>query len=100
MNSKTTEGSGCKFEKNSVNFSCKECELMAKERDYKAEYLRDKARGVAEKKHTFSVAMPKEKGIAFDAKIALEPMGDDGKKITRNGLINKWIDMYLAGTLE
>ena len=49
MTKEIREGSGCKFEKNSVNFSCKECELMAKERDYKAEYLRDKARGVAEK---------------------------------------------------
>ena len=73
--------------------------MPRKERDYKAEYAREKEKGT-KNDVAFSVHMTKEKKIAFDARIALEPKREDGKSVSRNGLLNKWIDMYLAGTLE
>lgn len=91
---------GLQSEKNSVNCPYKDGDSMPrKERDYKAEYAREKEKGT-KNDVTFSVHLTKEKRAAFDAKIALEPETDDGKKITRNGLLNKWIDMYLAGQLD
>ena len=69
--------------------------MPRKERDYKAEHERRK---MLEK--TFSVKLSWEKAEALDAKIALEPLSDDGKQTTRNALIRKWIDMYLAGQLD
>ena len=99
MKSKTTEGSGCNQQKNSVNCPCKDGDVMPrKERDYKAEYAREKEKGW-KKNTSFTVNLTPEKKAAFDAKIALEPK-EDGKSVSRNGLLNKWIDMYLAGTLE
>lgn len=95
-----TEGSGCKFEKNSVNCPCKDGDNMPrKERDYKAEYAREKEKGW-KKNTSFTVNLTPEKKVALDAKLALEPKGEDGKPISRNGLLNKWIDMYLAGQLD
>lgn len=92
-------GGGLQSEKNSVNCPCKDGDIMPrKERDYKAEYAREKEKGT-KNDVAFSVHMTKEKKAAFDAKIALEPK-EDGKAMSRNGLLNKWIDMYLAGTLE
>lgn len=100
MTKEMREVGGCKFEKNSVNCPCKDGDNMPrKERDYKAEYAREKERGGKKSIH-FTVNLSKEKGEAFDAKIALESLTDDGKKVTRNGLLNKWIDMYLTGQLN
>lgn len=94
MNLKTTEGSGCKFEKNSVNCPCKDGDTMPrKERDYKAEAIKEK-----QSITVVRVKVRNEKCEAFDAKIALNSTNDN--PITRTSLINKWIDMYLAGTLE
>lgn len=91
---------GCNQQKNSVNCPCKDGDNMPrKERDYKAEYQKDKERRRASEK-TVGVKLPIDIFDALDAKIALEPLTEDGKKITRNGLIRKWIDMYLAGQLD
>ena len=105
MTKEMREESGCNQQKNSVNLGHRTNEgsgsmPVAKEkRDYAKEYQRDKERRKMSEK-TVGVKLPIEIFESFDAKIALEPMGEDGKKVTRNGLIRKWIDMYLAGTLE
>ena len=91
-----TEGSGCKFEKNSVNCPCKDGDNMPvpkEKRDYAKEYAREKANGTRRKKQMVGAHVELDKAAAFDAKLALT--GD-----TKNALINKWIDMYLAGTLK
>lgn len=95
MNLKTTEGSGCNLEKNSVELGHEEEIFMPvpkEKRDHKAEYERRKDRD-----KTFSVQAPLDLIADFDAKIALEPLTEDGKKVTRNGLIRKWIEEYIYG---
>lgn len=101
MNSKTTEGSGCNQQKNSVDLRHRTNEgsgsmPVAKEkRDYSKEYERRK-----ESEKSFNIKLKIDKMQALDAKISLEPPLEDGTKVTRNYLVRKWIDMYLAGTLE
>lgn len=100
MTKEMREVGGCNQQKNSVNCPCKDGDSMPrKERDYKAEYAREKERGT-KNDVTFSIHVTKEKKVALDARLALELKGEDGKPISRNGLINKWIDMYLAGQLD
>lgn len=95
----TPEGSGCNFEKNSVELghSTNEGSVsmpVAKEkRDYAKEHELRKNH-----ERTVGVRLPLELLADFDAKIALEPVGEDGKKITRNGLIRKWIEEYTYGS--
>lgn len=100
MNNECEKRGGCRNEKNSVDCPYKDGDIMpSKNRDYKAEYAREKARGGKNAVH-FSVNMTKEKKAAFDAKVELEPANESGKYPTKNSLINKWIDMYLAGELD
>ena len=89
---------GCKFEKNSVNCPCKDGDNMPvpkEKRDYSAEYKRRK-----ESEQSFNIKLKKEKMEQLTAKISLEAPLEDGTPVTRNYLVRKWIDMYLAGTLK
>ena len=100
-NENKTERSGCIGEKNSVELGHSTNERgvsmpVAKEkRDYGAEYARRK-----ELEKSFNIKLKVDKMTAFDAKVSLEAPLEDGTKVTRNYLVRKWIDMYLAGTLE
>ncbi len=62
--------------------------MPRKERDYKAEYTREK-----ETSKQVKARMKVEKYEMFASKLALS-------NTNANAMINKWIDMYLAGTLE
>lgn len=69
---------------------------VAKEkRDYNAEYQRRK-----ELEKSFNIKLKVDKMEEFMAKISLEPPLEDGSQVTRNYLVRKWIDMYLAGQLD
>lgn len=95
----TIERSGCNFEKNSVECRHNTNErgvsmpVPKEKRDYAKEYAREKANGTRRKKQMVGAHVELDKAAAFDAKLALT--GD-----TKNALINKWIDMYLAGQLD
>ena len=94
MTKEMREVGGLQFEKNSVNCPCKDGDNMPrKERDYKAEAIKEK-----QSITVVRVKVRNKKCEAFDAKIALNSTDDN--PITRTSLINKWIDMYLAGTLK
>lgn len=83
-------------------------------RDSKEEYAKEKARGYKrdsakiyeQRKQSgkvqanVTISMSQSKKQLFDYRIALHNDLTEGEKITRSGLINKWIDMYLNGKLE
>lgn len=98
MTKEIREESGLQFEKNSVDLGHRTNEgsgsmPVAKEkRDYAKEHILRK-----EREKTVGVRIPAEMLIDFDAKIALEPIGHDGKALTRNALIRKWIEEYTYG---
>lgn len=90
---------GLQLEKNSVECRHNTNErgvsmpVPKEKRDYKKEYAREKKRGLPAKTKLVGAQVSLDKIEAFNAK--LELTGD-----TKNGLLNKWIDMYLSGELD
>ena len=66
--------------------------MAEKKRDYNAEYERSKGRD-----KLISVHLPLDTALDFDAKVSLEPLDENGKKVTKNSLLRKWIEEYTYG---
>lgn len=100
MTKEMCEGSGCKFEKNSVNFSYKERELMAKERNAKEEYQKAKERGWDKNVKKITVTSNHDFIREFDAKVSLLPLDETGKEYTRNKVIVLLMQKFINGELK
>lgn len=71
-----------------------------KKRDYKREYALRKEKGtVYQNVARLAISLPLEQNAAFEAKVATEPPDENGKRVTRNSLVRKWVNMYLAGKI-
>lgn len=86
----TTEGSGLQSEKNSVNCPCKDGDSMPrKERDYKAEYERNKERA-KERKKTYTVALTSDDDILLQSALVqfnCKTVGELVRRIARHELV-------------